>query len=279
MTKRWFITGVSTGFGRALAAAALQRGDHVAGTLRRRDQLAEFEALVPGRALAFEADVTRADDVQRAVSGAIAALGHVDVLVNNAGYGALGAVEELTEPQIQRQLDVNFFGALRVTRAFLPHLRERRAGRILQISSVAGQVGSPGLGIYNASKWALEGFSEALNAEVKGLGIRVVIVEPGAFRTDWAGRSMDHGSPIDDYTATAGYVRKLLGQFNGKQPGDPDKAARLMLELADMEEPPLRVAFGADAFQGIKRKLETQLAELLVWEGKSASLNFDAPAK
>lgn len=279
MTKRWFITGVSTGFGRALAVAALQRGDHVAGTLRRREQLAEFEALAPGRALAFEADVTREGEVQRAVSGAIAALGHVDVLVNNAGYGALGAVEELSEEQIQRQLEVNFQGALRVTRAFLPHLRERRAGRILQISSVAGQVGTPGLGIYNASKWALEGFSEALNGEVKGLGIRVVIIEPGAFRTDWAGRSMDHGAPIEDYAATAGYVRKALGQFNGKQPGDPDKAARLMLELADMDDPPLRVAFGADAFNTIKKKLDTQLAELLAWEAKSTSLAFDAPAK
>ncbi|MDC3961833.1 oxidoreductase [Polyangium jinanense] len=279
MTKRWFITGVSTGFGRSLAVAALQRGDHVAGTLRRREQLAEFEALAPGRALAFEADVTREGEVQRAVSGAIAALGHVDVLVNNAGYGALGAVEELSEEQTQRQLEVNLHGALRVTRAFLPHMRARRAGRILQISSVAGQVGSPGLGIYNASKWALEGFSEALQAEVKGLGIRVVIIEPGAFRTDWAGRSMDYGAPIEDYAATAGYVRKLLGQFHGKQPGDPDKAARLMLELADMEDPPLRVAFGADAFKTIKQKLEAQLAELLSWEAKSTSLAFDAPAK
>lgn len=279
MTKRWFITGVSTGLGRALAIAALQRGDHVAGTLRRRDQLAEFEALSPGRAFAFESDVTREGEVQRAVSGAIAALGHVDVLVNNAGYGVLGAVEELTEEQIQRQFDVNFFGALRVTRALLPHLRERRAGRILQISSAAGQIGTPGLGIYNASKWALEGLSEALHGEVKGLGIGVVIVEPGAFRTDWAGRSVDLAPPIDDYAPTAGYLRKLLDQFHGTQPGDPDKAARLMLELADMEDPPLRVAFGTDAFQSIKRKLETQLAGLLSWEAKSTSLNFDAPAK
>lgn len=275
-SKTWFITGVSTGFGRSLAKQALARGDKVAGTLRNAEQFAEFEALAPGRAIAVQADVTNDAQVKSAVERAVQQLGHVDVLVNNAGYGLFGGIEELSDAQIARQMEVNFFGVLRVTRALLPHMRARRSGRILQLSSVAGQTAFPGLGIYNASKWAVEGFSEALAMEVRRLGIKVVIVEPGGFRTDWAGRSMERAQPIADYAESVGRVAAHLEQVNGNQPGDPEKAAAFMLELADMENPPLRIAFGTDAYDAIKNKLENQLRQLTEWEQKSKSLGFDS---
>ena len=274
-TKNWFITGVSTGFGRELSKAALARGDKVVGTLRKQEQFAEFEALAPGRAIAVQADVTNPAQVTASVARAIEVLGHVDVLVNNAGYGLFGSIEQLTEEQIDQQFAVNTFGAIRVTRALLPHLRERRAGKILQISSVAGQTGAAGLGIYNASKWALEGFSEALSYEVRKLGIHVVLIEPGAFRTDWAGRSMDRVEPLPDYAGTVGRVAAYLDQGNGKQPGDPKKAAAFMLEIADMDTPPLRIPFGADSYDSIKQKLTRQLSELTAWEQKAKSLSFE----
>jgi NAD(P)-dependent dehydrogenase (short-subunit alcohol dehydrogenase family) len=274
--KTWFITGVSTGFGRAFAVEALERGDTVAGTLRDEDQIAAFEALAPGRAFAFRMDVTDAASVRRAVADAETALGRIDVLVNNAGYGVVGGIEEIDQDQTRRQMEVNFFGALEVTRAALPAMRARRAGHIVNVSSVGGVAAYAGFGIYNASKFALEAISEALSKEVGALGIAVTIVEPGAFRTDWAGRSMDQGTAMDDYADTAGQtVAWARGALDGNQQGDPAKAAALLADVVAMDAPPLRLPMGGDAVDGIRAKLEAQLAELAQWEEKARGLDFD----
>lgn len=274
--RTWFITGVSTGFGRELAHVALERGDRVAGTLRKPEQLAEFEALAPGRALAFLLDVTDQHGIQTTVKQVIGALGHIDVLVNNAGYGLIGALEEVSDAQIRSQFAVNTFGALDVMRAVLPHMRERQSGHILNISSVGGAVAFPGVGIYNASKFALEALSEALAGEIEHLGIKVTIIEPGAFRTDWAGRSLQTGEGIDDYAVSAGARRRAIqDEVDGKQPGDPRKAAEAMVDMVEMDNPPLRLAMGNDAVDAIRNKLTRQLEELTTYEHIARSLTFD----
>jgi NAD(P)-dependent dehydrogenase (short-subunit alcohol dehydrogenase family) len=273
--QTWFITGVSTGFGLELAKLALEQGHTVAGTARRPADLAAFEALAPGRAHAFRLDLAEADTIAPTIAHVIERLGHVDVVVNNAGYGTAGAIEEVTDEQIRRQMEVNFFGALTVMRAFLPHLRRQRRGWILNISSIAGVLANPGLGLYCASKFALEAVSEALAKEVAPLGIKVVIIEPGPFRTDFAGRSLVVAPSIPDYDATAGAMRRYFEQVDGKQAGDPVKAARAMLELVTMENPPLRLAMGNRAVDLIRNKLESQLAELAQYESWARSLDYD----
>jgi NAD(P)-dependent dehydrogenase (short-subunit alcohol dehydrogenase family) len=274
--QTWFITGVSTGFGLELAKLALEQGHTVAGTARRPADLAAFEALAPGRAHAFHLDLTEASTVPGVVAQVIERLGQVDVVVNNAGYGTAGAIEEVTDEQIRRQMEVNFFGALAVMRAFLPYLRRQRKGWILNLSSIAGVLANPGLGLYCASKFALEAVSEALAKEVAPLGIKVVIIEPGPFRTDFAGRSLVVAPAIPDYAATAGAMRRYFEQANGRQAGDPVKAARAMLELVNMENPPLRLAMGNRAVDLIRNKLESQLAELAQHESWARSLDYDA---
>ncbi|MGQ9898554.1 MAG: oxidoreductase [Acidobacteriota bacterium] len=273
--QTWFITGVSTGFGLELAKLALEQGHTVAGTARRPADLAAFEALAPGRAHAFHLDLTEADTVAPVAAQVVERLGAVDVVVNNAGYGTAGAIEEVTDEQIRRQMEVNFFGALAVMRAFLPHLRRRRKGWILNISSIAGVLANPGLGLYCASKFALEAVSEALAKEVAPLGIKVVIIEPGPFRTDFAGRSLVVAPAIPDYATTAGTMRRYFEQADGKQAGDPIKAARAMLELVNLDNPPLRLAMGNRAVDLIRNKLESQLAELAQHETWARSLDYD----
>ena len=208
----WLITGVSSGFGRALAEAVLAKGDTVAGTVRNEAAKSEFEKLAPGKAVGIRLDVTDQASVRRGVEEAEKKTGGIDVLVNNAGYGLEGAVEEVTLEQIRSQFEVNVFGAVSVIQAALPYMRKRRAGHIVNITSMGGLTAFPGVGIYNGSKFALEGISEALAKEVKPLGIKVIIVAPGSFRTDWAGRSMVHvDGPIADYEATAGSIPQIVG--------------------------------------------------------------------
>ncbi len=273
--QTWFITGVSTGFGRELAKLLLEQGHIVAGTARRPEDVAAFASLAPGRAHAFRLDLTEPDTIAPVVAQVIEQLGHVEVVVNNAGYGTAGAVEEVTDEQIRRQMEVNFFGALAVMRAFLPHLRARRRGWILNLSSIAGVIANPGLGLYCASKFALEAVSEALAKEVAPLGIKVVIIEPGPFRTDFAGRSLAVAPAIPDYEATAGVMRRYFEQADGKQAGDPVKAARAMIELVGMSDPPLRLAMGNRAVDLIRTKLESQLAELAKHEAWARSLDYE----
>lgn len=272
----WVITGTSTGFGRALAEGVIARGDRLVATARRPETIADLVALAPERVRAIALDVTVSEQVRAAVAAAHEAFGRIDVLVNNAGYGLLGAVEEVTDGQIRAQFETNVFGLFDVTRAALPLLRAQGGGHILMISSVAGQVGTPGLGIYDASKFAVEGFSEALAQEVAPFNIKVTLIEPGAFRTDWAGRSMPQAEPIEVYQQTAGYVRGALAKFNGQQPGDPAKAAQAMIAVVEAAEPPLRLPLGGDAVGAIRQKIEQQLQELSEWEALSTSTNFGA---
>jgi NAD(P)-dependent dehydrogenase (short-subunit alcohol dehydrogenase family) len=278
-SRIWFITGVSSGFGRCLAEAVAARGDIAVGTLRQDAQLAGYNALAPGRTVGVKLDVTVPAQIGAAVEKVIAQFGRIDVLVNNAGYGLLGAVEEVSEAEARAQMETNFFGALGVTRAVLPHLRRQKSGHILQISSIGGYNGTPGAGLYNASKFALEGFSEALAKEAAPLGVRVTIVEPGPFRTKWAGESLKRSATvIPDYAATpaGATITRITGYgAKGTQPGDPDLAAAAMLKVVDSPNPPLRLVLGAMAIGAFKAKLDSTRRELEAWE--AIGLATDAP--
>jgi len=271
--KRWLITGVSSGFGLELAMAALDRGDTVVGTLRQAAQAATFEKLAPGRSHAVILDVTKGADIAPAVQQAVERAGRIDVLVNNAGYGLFGAVEETSEAEARQVMETNFFGGLAVTRALLPQLREQRSGHIFNIASVAGVIGFPGCGLYAASKFALEGMSEALAGELAPFNVRVTIVEPGGFRTNFAGGSMRQTQLVLEAYAgtTAAKVRENVARHHGKQPGDPAKAAQAILTVLDSPQPPLRLALGADAVQMVRGKHEGVLKLLAEWESLSAS--------
>lgn len=278
--RSWFITGVSSGFGRQLAQAALAAGDVVVGTLRKPAQIAGFEALAPGRAHALTLDVTQPAQIAAAVERATAIAGGIDVLVNNAGYGFVGAAEEASLDEVRQQFETNFFGLVQVTQAVLPQMRARGAGRILNLSSGAGVIASPGLAYYAASKFAVEGFSEALAAEVAPLGIRVTILQPGGFRTQFSGGSFAQAQQrIADYDATAGRMRAGFEQFNGRQPGDPAKAAQVMLQLVELPEPPLRLVLGKDMLPRVRAKLQGVLQEIDRWESLSLSTEFDEAGK
>lgn len=262
MTRRWLITGASSGFGRAIAEAALATGDEVVATARN-----------PAVDGVIRLDVTDPDQVTAAVERA----GPVDVLVNNAGHGLLGAAEELTDAQLRAVLETNLWGAVAMTRAVLPQMRARRRGHIVQMSSVGGVVANPGHAAYGMSKFALEGFSEALAGEVAPLGIRVTLVEPGPFRTDFAGRSMTFADPIADYDDTpAGALRTRFRDQHGVQPGDPARAAAAIVATVNAEGAPLRLPLGAAAVTRIRAKLQAQLADLDVVE--ELALATDSPA-
>ncbi|WP_037365278.1 oxidoreductase [Amycolatopsis orientalis] len=265
----WFITGASSGFGRVLAETVLARGENVVATAR------DPRALEGLKTFTARLDVTDPASVDAAVRAAIGEFGRIDVLVNNAGHGLVGALEELTDEQARQVLETNVFGVLNVTRAVLPHLRAQRSGHIVQLSSVGGVVGNPGHALYATSKFALEGMSEALAGEVAPLGIRVSLVEPGPFRTDFAGRSMTFSEPIDDYRDTpAGVVRQRFSAQDGKQPNDPAKAAEAILKLVDTPDAPLRLPLGPEAVARIRAKLEQQLADLAAWEEVSLDTRY-----
>ncbi|MFL6627560.1 MAG: oxidoreductase [Vitreoscilla sp.] len=277
--RHWLVTGVSSGFGLHLAHAALARGDVVVGTVRQPAQADRFEDLCPGRAHAVLLDVTHGADIAPAVQRALARAGHIDVLVNNAGYGLFGAVEEVSDAEARAVMETNFFGALAVTRALLPHLRERRAGHIFNVSSVAGVIGFPGGGLYSASKFALEGLTEALAAELASFDIRVTLVEPGGFRTGFSGRSLRMAERvIDGYAGTpAAKTRTSMGRYAGHEPGDPAKAASAILAALEAEQAPLRLVLGADAVAMVRRAFGSVLAEVDEWERVSVATALDAP--
>ncbi|HUP91240.1 MAG TPA: oxidoreductase [Solimonas sp.] len=271
----WLITGCSKGLGRTLAAEVLARGDRVVATARNASSLAALAAEAPARVLALALDVTDQARVGEVVQQATERFGRIDVLVNNAGYGLAGAVEEVSDAEARAQMETNFFGALACTRAVLPGMRARKSGHILQISSIAGFAATPGLGIYNASKFALEGFSEALAQEVAPLGIRVTIVEPGPFRTDWAGPSLIAArTELPDYAATAGRTRGYLRQVSGQQAGDPQRAARAMIQVVESAEPPLRLPLGAIALGRVRGKLAAVATEVEAWQAVGLGADF-----
>jgi NADP-dependent 3-hydroxy acid dehydrogenase YdfG len=271
----WFITGASTGFGRLLAEEVLKAGGKVIATARNLDKVKDLEAKYPQAAKALALDVTEAGQVDSAVTQAFAQFGQVDVLVNNAGYGVAGAIEEVSEAEFMPMFETNVFGLLRVTRAFLPHLRKQRSGHILNLSSIGGVVASPGMGFYNATKFAVEGISEALAAEVAPLGIRVTIIEPGPFRTDFLGRSgVVAKTRITDYDSTAGNMRKYFAENAGKQKGDPLRAAHAMMQVVESPEPPLRLLLGRSALERLRGKLANWEKEIAAWEKVAVNADF-----
>lgn len=274
-TKVWLITGSSSGFGRSLTEAALKHGDRVVATARKPEQLDDLVQQYPDTIHPVRLDVTNLQDAQAAVESALNQYDHIDVLVNNAGYAALGAIEEVSDEEIRRQFETNFFGVLNVTRAVLPTLREQRNGHILNISSFLGVASLGGIGIYSATKFAIEGISEALAQEVKPLGIKVTLIEPGGFRTNGAASMVNPKHPIADCAETSGMMIDSMRTSNGKQPCDPAKAAMAMIQVVESENPPLRLALGEDSVNGITQKLDAMKAELESWKSVSLSTAFE----
>jgi len=277
MSKTFFITGVSSGFGRALTQAALAAGHKVVGTVRDEQARLAFEAGQPGRAFGYLLDVTNFDAIDGVVAEALAAAGPVDVLVNNAGYGHEGILEESPLEEMRRQFDVNVFGAVAMMKAFLPHFRARRSGHIINITSMGGFITMPGIAYYAGSKFALEGISEVVGKEVKQFGVHVTAVAPGSFRTDWAGRSMVRSARgIADYDQLFDPIRDTRAQRSGKQPGDPAKAAQAILTLADSSEPPAHLLLGSDALALVRDKLAQLSDEFSTWEALTRSTDIQA---
>ncbi|MET0618214.1 MAG: oxidoreductase [Luteibacter sp.] len=276
-SKVWFITGCSTGFGRELARQVLERGDRAVLTARHPEQLGDLAAAYGERALALPLDVTDEAMIRRSVAEAQARFGRIDVLVNNAGYGYFSAIEEGEDEQVRRQFETNVFGLFSLTRHVLPGMRARRAGHVVNVSSVGGLVAFPATGYYHASKFAVEGFSESLSMEVAPLGIKVTIVEPGRFRTDWAGRSLiESKTIIDDYAETAGKRREQARAYSGSQPGDPARGAAAILTAVDAEHPPLRLLLGSDAYQIALARLDALRENFTAWESVSTGTDFPA---
>lgn len=271
------ITGVSSGFGRALAQQALLAGHRVVGTVRNDEARVAFEALAPGRAFGRLLDVTDADAIDALVGDVEANVGAIDVLVNNAGYGHEGILEESTLAELRHQFEVNVFGPAALIKAVLPHMRARRRGNILNITSMGGFITLPGIAWYCGSKFALEGISEVLGKEVAAFGIHVTAVAPGSFRTDWAGRSMARAPrSIEDYDALFDPIRSAREAKSGHQLGDPLKAAQAMLQIINSDAPPSHLLLGSDALQLVRAKLASMASTLDAWEQLSRSTDGDA---
>jgi NAD(P)-dependent dehydrogenase (short-subunit alcohol dehydrogenase family) len=271
-SKTFFITGVSSGFGLALSREALSVGHRVIGTVRNEEARRAFEALHPDHAHAVVLDVTDIDMIPGAVAEAEASFGPVDILVNNAGYGHEGVFEESSLDEMRHQFEVNVFGAVAVTQAFVPRFRERRRGHIVNITSMGGFITMPGIAYYCGSKFALEGITEVLGKELKPFGVHVTAVAPGGFRTDWAGRSMQR-SPrtIADYDAMFDPIREARQARSGKQLGDPAKAAKAILTLVELPEPPAHLLLGSDALALVREKLAAMAVDIDTWESLTRS--------
>ncbi len=275
-TPVWFISGCSTGFGRELARLVLARGWRAVVTARDPSRLEDLTSGAEDRALAVTLDVTSGAQIAAAVKAAEDTFGRVDVLVNNAGYGYQSSIEEGVESEIRNQFDANVFGLFALTRAVLPGMRTRRHGHVLNITSVAGFIGFPGSGYYAASKHAVEGFSDALAAECKPLGIKVTCVEPGPFRTDWAGRSLKQTqSSIADYEETAGIRIRSTASNSGTQAGDPVRAGEAMIHITEIADPPRHLVLGGFGVDAVSRKLKERLAEIEQW--REVGLDTDYP--
>lgn len=271
----WFITGCSTGLGRALAERVISNGGRAVVTARDKARVEDLAAHAPERALALSLDVTDAGQIAEAVAAARETFGRIDVLVNNAGYGYQTSVEEAEDAEIRAQFEANVFGLFAITQAILPGMRERRRGHILNISSVAGFIGFPGSAFYAATKHAVEGWSDALDAEVAPLGIRSICIEPGPFRTDWAGRSLKQTpSRIADYADTAAARMQGTTDGSGAQPGDPDRAAQAMIDLVAHANPPQHLVLGAWGVDKVESYLKGVLQEIDTWRDVSVATDF-----
>ncbi|MDQ0079801.1 NAD(P)-dependent dehydrogenase (short-subunit alcohol dehydrogenase family) [Variovorax boronicumulans] len=274
--KTWFITGAASGFGHAFAEHALAQGHNVVATARDAGRLADLVALAPDRVLATPLDVDVAGAAEAAVQAAVARFGRIDVLINNAGYGVVGALEETPDAELRALMNTNFFGAMAVTRAALPVLRAQKSGAIVNISSLGGQLSFSGFSAYSASKFALEGASEALAQEVAPFGIKVLIVEPGQFRTQLAGSGMRHMPVIEAYQPVVGATREFAHTMHNTQAGDPRKAAVAIEKALDAEHTPLRLQLGDDSVDAVRAHAQALLKDMEAWEAVSRSTNFDA---
>ena len=260
--KIWIVTGSSRGLGRAIVEGILERGDLVVATARKTSDLKELVDRYRDRVKAGSLDVTQPEQAQRVVEETVQQFGRIDVPVNNAGYGFMGAFEEMTSEQLTRQIDTNFWGTVHVCRAAIPVMRAQRAGHIMNITSIGGRRGRQGLSGYQAAKFAVEGFSEVLFHELKAINVKMTIVEPGGFRTDWGGPSMGFAKSIADYDPVIQPFREFMQQYTGSEPGDPVKATNVLFEVSRMDEPPMRLVLGKFAKQYVKEGYEQSLAEL-----------------
>ncbi|MBA3671436.1 MAG: SDR family NAD(P)-dependent oxidoreductase [Gemmatimonadaceae bacterium] len=271
----WLITGCSTGFGRELAVAVLEAGYRAVITARNPESVRDLAAVAPDRALVHRLDVTDPAQVDETVQAAQSRFGRIDVLVNNAGIGYFGAIEESEDTEVRKMFEVNVFGLARMTQAVLPGMRARRSGHIVNVSSIGGIRAFPAVGFYNATKFAVVGLSEALALETERLGIRVTIVEPSGFRTDWAGRSAnDAPSEIADYADTAGKNKRSIRGFSGRQPGDPARAAAAIIAAVEADEPPLHLLLGKAAWKGAQLKLDMMRQQFDAWRETTEGADF-----
>jgi NAD(P)-dependent dehydrogenase (short-subunit alcohol dehydrogenase family) len=275
MAKTWLITGASRGFGRHLTEAVIEAGDQVIATARSPEQLDDLVARHGDRIRAVALDVTDAAAASRAVKEATGTFGSLDVVVNNAGYGNSAPIEEMAEDDFRAQIETNLFGVVNVTRAALPVLRTQRSGVFVQFSSIGGRVGgTPGMGAYQTAKFGVEGFSEVLANEVAPFGIKVIIVEPGAFRTDWQGSSMEIHPVGPDYEQTVGAIHRYRRDTDGAQPGDPARAAKIIIDVVRDDDPPRRLLLGSDAVISARKAAETRAAETEKWADVSRSADY-----
>jgi len=275
MAKIWFITGSSRGLGRSLTEAVLLKGDKVAATARNPENLDDLVERYGGQIYPIKLDVTNHSEIRDAVKNAVEHFGQIDVLVNNAGFGIIGAAEAFTDEQVYSQLETNLYAPIEVTRAVLPYMRKQRSGHILQISSVGGRVGNAGLTMYQAAKFGLGGFSEALAKEVAPLGIHVTCVEPGGFRTDWAGASMTYAAEIEGYEETVQQRSEFFKSGKFVPMGDPDKAAKVMVDLVDNAEPPVHLVLGSEAISILKDANNKRDDEMEKWLPVSLSTDHN----
>lgn len=275
MEKVWFITGCSTGFGRELATYVISKGYKAVVAARKISDVADIVVGHEDNALAVSLDVTISEQIKDSIGAAMARFGRIDVLVNNAGIGYFGAIEESEDAAVRKMFEINVFGLAKMTQEILPIMRAQKSGHILNVASIGGLVGFPGVGFYNATKFAVDGFSESLAKETAPLGIKVTIVAPSGFRTDWAGRSAEN-SPIviEDYHATAGANKAAIRGYSGAQPGDPARAAKAMVAVVESENPPLRLLLGEAALKGARNKLEQLKKDFDAWEETTIGADF-----
>ena len=275
MAQVWLVTGSSRGLGRAIVEAGLAAGNKVLATARGIESLADLPGRYEDQVKLFALDVTDEAAAANSVKTAIDLFGSLDVVINNAGYGNLSSIEDTPLSEFRAQIDTNLFGTINVTKASLTYFREQRAGYFIQFSSVGGRIGPPGRGPYSAAKWGVEGFSEVLSREVAPLGIKVTIVEPGGFRTDFAGSSTELSEGHPAYDSTVGATARFQRNYNGKQPGDPKKAAQAIVQLTQERNPPLRLLLGSDAYAAVEKNDLARLEEARIWKGLSVSTDFE----
>ena len=275
MAKIWFITGSSRGLGRSLTEAVLANGDKVAATARNPEQLNDLVEKYQGQIYPIKLDVTRYNEVYQAIANAVSHFGRIDILVNNAGFGISGAAEAYTDEQVRSQLETNLYAPIEITRAVMPYMRKQRSGHILQISSIGGRVGNAGISIYQAAKFGLGGFSEALAKEVAPLGIHVTCVEPGGFRTDWAGSSMTYAPRVEGYETTVDQRTSFFASGKFIPMGDPDKAAKVMIDLVEQPDPPVHLVLGSEAIGMLKHANAAREIEMEKWMSVSISTDHD----